>query len=89
MWSCALPRCSSHPPLVNVLHPIPSSRCSSPINLDHTALTTNTLNPYKMSGDDDSSGWQLTESDPGVFTELLKSLGSSSRLPTPLARRRN
>ena len=21
-----------------------------------------------MSGDDDSSGWQLTESDPGVFT---------------------
>ncbi|VDB95364.1 unnamed protein product [Peniophora sp. CBMAI 1063] len=28
-----------------------------------------------MSGDDDSSGWQLTESDPGVFSELLKSLG--------------
>jgi len=21
-----------------------------------------------MSGEDDSSGWQLTESDPGVFT---------------------
>ncbi|KAK7472976.1 hypothetical protein VKT23_001080 [Stygiomarasmius scandens] len=28
-----------------------------------------------MSGDDDSSGWQLTESDPSVFTELLKTLG--------------
>ncbi|KAI0033451.1 hypothetical protein K488DRAFT_47678 [Vararia minispora EC-137] len=28
-----------------------------------------------MSGDDDSSGWQLTESDPGVFSELLKTLG--------------
>ncbi|KAI0633291.1 ubiquitin-specific protease [Trametes polyzona] len=28
-----------------------------------------------MSGDDDSSGWQLTESDPGVFTQLLKTLG--------------
>ncbi|OCH92506.1 hypothetical protein OBBRIDRAFT_818302 [Obba rivulosa] len=27
-----------------------------------------------MSGEDESSGWQLTESDPGVFTELLKSL---------------
>ncbi|KAG8694880.1 hypothetical protein FRC09_009533 [Ceratobasidium sp. 395] len=25
--------------------------------------------------EDDSSGWQLTESDPGVFTELLKTLG--------------
>ncbi|KAN0090706.1 hypothetical protein V8E55_004272 [Tylopilus felleus] len=25
--------------------------------------------------DGDSSGWELTESDPGVFTELLKSLG--------------
>ncbi|KZV91001.1 cysteine proteinase [Exidia glandulosa HHB12029] len=28
-----------------------------------------------MSGDDDSSGWQLTESDPGVFSELLRTLG--------------
>lgn len=28
-----------------------------------------------MSGDDDSSGWNLTESDPGVFSELLKTLG--------------
>ncbi|KAJ3892416.1 hypothetical protein GG344DRAFT_87736 [Lentinula edodes] len=28
-----------------------------------------------MSGDDDSNGWQLTESDPGVFSELLKTLG--------------
>ncbi|KAG8213553.1 hypothetical protein J3R82DRAFT_10206 [Butyriboletus roseoflavus] len=25
--------------------------------------------------DEDSSGWELTESDPGVFTELLKALG--------------
>ncbi|KAJ3880035.1 hypothetical protein F5051DRAFT_400896 [Lentinula edodes] len=28
-----------------------------------------------MSGDDDSNSWQLTESDPGVFSELLKTLG--------------
>ncbi|KAF9467330.1 ubiquitin carboxyl-terminal hydrolase [Collybia nuda] len=28
-----------------------------------------------MSEDDGSSGWQLMESDPGVFTELLKTLG--------------
>ncbi|KAJ4000644.1 ubiquitin carboxyl-terminal hydrolase [Lentinula boryana] len=28
-----------------------------------------------MSGEDDSNGWQLTESDPGVFSELLKTLG--------------
>lgn len=25
-----------------------------------------------MSADDDSSGWQLTESDPGVFTYVVK-----------------
>lgn len=25
----------------------------------------------KMSGDDESSGWQLTESDPGVFTYVF------------------
>ncbi|KAJ3497152.1 hypothetical protein NLJ89_g10388 [Agrocybe chaxingu] len=30
-----------------------------------------------MSVDDETSGWQLTESDPGVFSELLKSLGVS------------
>ncbi|KAI6026393.1 hypothetical protein BKA83DRAFT_4242868 [Pisolithus microcarpus] len=29
-----------------------------------------------MSEDDDSSGWHLTESDPAVFTELLKALGT-------------
>ncbi|KAH6914217.1 ubiquitin-specific protease [Coprinopsis sp. MPI-PUGE-AT-0042] len=28
-----------------------------------------------MADDDSSSGWQLTESDPGVFSELLKTLG--------------
>ncbi|KAI0047472.1 cysteine proteinase [Auriscalpium vulgare] len=28
-----------------------------------------------MSGDDDPSGWQLTESDPSVFTQLLTTLG--------------
>ncbi|THH29859.1 hypothetical protein EUX98_g4339 [Antrodiella citrinella] len=27
-----------------------------------------------MSGEDESSGWQLTESDPGVFSQLLKTL---------------
>ncbi|EPS96263.1 hypothetical protein FOMPIDRAFT_1038210 [Fomitopsis schrenkii] len=27
-----------------------------------------------MSAEDEQSGWQLTESDPGVFTELLKTL---------------
>lgn len=29
-----------------------------------------------MSGDDDSGGWHLTESDPAVFTQLLKTLGT-------------
>ncbi|TDL16672.1 hypothetical protein BD410DRAFT_901862 [Rickenella mellea] len=28
-----------------------------------------------MSDEDESSGWHLTESDPGVFSELLKTLG--------------
>ncbi|KAJ7124984.1 ubiquitin carboxyl-terminal hydrolase [Mycena epipterygia] len=28
-----------------------------------------------MEGHEDSNGWQLTESDPGVFSELLKTLG--------------
>jgi hypothetical protein len=44
------------------------------VNLD-ISLTTDPTSPPKyrtrtidMSGDDDSSGWQLTESDPGVFT---------------------
>ncbi|KAG8858164.1 hypothetical protein FRB91_010242 [Serendipita sp. 411] len=29
-----------------------------------------------MADDDQSSGWQLTESDPGVFSELLRLLGT-------------
>lgn len=41
------------------------ARCISrhllPLHLSPSVFCT-------MSGDDDSSGWQLTESDPGVFT---------------------
>jgi ubiquitin carboxyl-terminal hydrolase L5 len=30
--------------------------------------------------EENSSGWQLTESDPGVFSELLKTLGARREL---------
>ena len=40
--------------------------------VDLTGPTTFNTNSHKiMSGEDDSSGWQLTESDPGVFTYVV------------------
>ncbi|KAF8633643.1 hypothetical protein AX15_001330 [Amanita polypyramis BW_CC] len=44
-------------------------------NQRHVLLFTLFSGEQQMSLEDETSGWQLTESDPGVFTELLKTLG--------------
>ena len=36
-----------------------------------------------MSVDDETSGWQLTESDPGVFTYVLITLFVYQAIPDP------
>lgn len=49
---------------VTCLRPLPSSALA----LFWVIYTFSLSCTYNMSADDDSSGWQLTESDPGVFT---------------------